>query len=274
MTEKLDYRRSMRHVDAARRCHRCDIQCIISKFALTHWNLTLVARRNINQRDSRRGAPRSRWFTVLEFQRSFKRKHKGFLDIVQESWNIDMIGNDMWRLQRKKKNCNFDNMLTKNMKRLNEWQGKMLTYGGKVVLIKSVLQALPTYTLTATNPPKACKFRGKKKFNSRRMETQILWKLKAEICVAFPKCKLFEDSYTWIYICQTVERLEPMVSCKIVTWTRPIEVRFKLNSDGSFLRNNQRAGIGGVIRNAKGALVMAYCWKLEVLMNDTMNESS
>ncbi|PHT68921.1 hypothetical protein T459_28408 [Capsicum annuum] len=120
----------------------------------------------------------------------------------------------------------------------------------------------------------ACKFRGKKKFNSRRMETQILWKLKAEICVAFPKCKLFEDSYTWIYICQTEERLEPMVSCKIVTWTRPIEVRFKLNSDGSFLRNNQRAGIGGVIRNAKGALVMAYCWKLEVLMNDTMNESS
>lgn len=54
----------------------------------------------------------------------------------------------------KKKNCYFDNMLTKNVKRLNEWQGKMLTYGGKVVLIKSVLQALPIYTLTAINPLK------------------------------------------------------------------------------------------------------------------------
>lgn len=54
----------------------------------------------------------------------------------------------------KKKICYFDDMLTKIVKRLNGWQGKMLTYGGKVVLIKSVLQARPTYTLTTINPPK------------------------------------------------------------------------------------------------------------------------
>lgn len=31
---------------------------------------------------------------------------------------------------------------------------KMLSYGGKMVLIKSVLQSLPTYTIVALNPPK------------------------------------------------------------------------------------------------------------------------
>ncbi|XP_075108949.1 uncharacterized protein LOC142180776 [Nicotiana tabacum] len=54
----------------------------------------------------------------------------------------------------RKKICFFDNMVTKIIKSLNGWQGKMLTYGRRVVLIKSVLQPLPTYTLTALNPPK------------------------------------------------------------------------------------------------------------------------
>lgn len=40
----------------------------------------------------------------------------------------------------------------KVVKRLNGWQGKILTYGGRVVMIKSVLQSMPTYILTVINP--------------------------------------------------------------------------------------------------------------------------
>ncbi|XP_019259367.1 PREDICTED: uncharacterized protein LOC109237508 [Nicotiana attenuata] len=54
----------------------------------------------------------------------------------------------------RKKICFFDNMVTKVVKRLNRWQGKTLTYGGREVLIKSILQFLPTYSLTDLNPPK------------------------------------------------------------------------------------------------------------------------
>jgi len=90
------------------------------------------------------------------------------------------------------------------------------------------------------------------------METQILWNIKAAIGIAFPKCKLFDDNYTWLHICQTVERMKPVVSCKVVVWKKPTEGRFKLNSDGSFLRSNNRAGIGGIIRDVVGDLVMAY----------------
>lgn len=39
-------------------------------------------------------------------------------------------------------------------KKTSGWKCKLLSYGGKVILIKHVLQALPAYTLAAMNPPK------------------------------------------------------------------------------------------------------------------------
>lgn len=49
----------------------------------------------------------------------------------------------------------FDILLSKIVKRLNGWQDKLLSYGGKTVLIKSILQSLPIYTLFAMSPPQA-----------------------------------------------------------------------------------------------------------------------
>lgn len=54
-----------------------------------------------------------------------------------------------------KKNLSyFDSMLAKIVKRLNGWQSSMLSDGGKITLIKHVLQSIPIYTLSALNPPK------------------------------------------------------------------------------------------------------------------------
>nr|XP_016513123.1 PREDICTED: uncharacterized protein LOC107830160 [Nicotiana tabacum] len=49
----------------------------------------------------------------------------------------------------------FEGMLAKIIKRMNGWQRKMLSYGGRIILIKHVLQSLPTYTMTSLNPPKS-----------------------------------------------------------------------------------------------------------------------
>ncbi|XP_059302212.1 uncharacterized protein LOC132054176 [Lycium ferocissimum] len=54
----------------------------------------------------------------------------------------------------RKRNSYFDNMLAKIIKKLNRWQSKMLSFGGRIVLIKSVLQAVPTYILSAIKPHK------------------------------------------------------------------------------------------------------------------------
>ncbi|XP_070031840.1 uncharacterized protein LOC142168025 [Nicotiana tabacum] len=48
----------------------------------------------------------------------------------------------------------FDGMLSKIIKKLNGWQANMMSLGGRMILIKYVLQFLPTYILSAMNPPK------------------------------------------------------------------------------------------------------------------------
>ncbi|XP_060170889.1 uncharacterized protein LOC132601848 [Lycium barbarum] len=54
----------------------------------------------------------------------------------------------------KKRISYFDGMVSKIIKRLNAWQGNILSCGGRQVLIKSVIQSLPIYIPSAINPPK------------------------------------------------------------------------------------------------------------------------
>lgn len=54
----------------------------------------------------------------------------------------------------KKKLVYFDILVTKIVKRLSGWQGRLLSYGGRMILIKHVMQAIPTYTLATLCPPK------------------------------------------------------------------------------------------------------------------------
>ncbi|XP_060182118.1 uncharacterized protein LOC132611758 [Lycium barbarum] len=48
----------------------------------------------------------------------------------------------------------FNTMVAKVARSLQGWHGKLLSYGGKAVLIKSVLQALLLHLLSAVHPPK------------------------------------------------------------------------------------------------------------------------
>lgn len=45
-------------------------------------------------------------------------------------------------------------MVVKVSNRIQGWQGKLLSYGGKAVMIKAVLHSLPLYLLSAVSPPK------------------------------------------------------------------------------------------------------------------------
>ncbi|XP_075085103.1 uncharacterized protein LOC142168333 [Nicotiana tabacum] len=55
----------------------------------------------------------------------------------------------------RKKVIYFNNMVVNIAKRLQGWQGKFLSYSGKAVLIKSILQAIPLHILSVVHPPKA-----------------------------------------------------------------------------------------------------------------------
>lgn len=46
-------------------------------------------------------------------------------------------------------------MLGKIKEKLSGWKGKFMTLGGKLILIQSVLQAIPVYLLALIKPPEA-----------------------------------------------------------------------------------------------------------------------
>ncbi|XP_059284862.1 uncharacterized protein LOC132038160 [Lycium ferocissimum] len=65
----------------------------------------------------------------------------------------DSLQSIMRVLSRKRKEYYSD--LIKRMKgRLHSWKGKLLSFGGKAVLIKSVLQTMPLHLLSVLAPPK------------------------------------------------------------------------------------------------------------------------
>ena len=53
---------------------------------------------------------------------------------------------------QKKKEC-FDNIKQQVWKKLQGWEGKLLSQAGREILIKAVAQALPTYSMSCFKLP-------------------------------------------------------------------------------------------------------------------------
>lgn len=53
----------------------------------------------------------------------------------------------------RKKIAYFEDLINKVMKRVMSWQNKLLSFGGRYVLIAHVLQSIPVYLLSVMNPP-------------------------------------------------------------------------------------------------------------------------
>lgn len=55
----------------------------------------------------------------------------------------------------KKKKEDFAEVTDKTKGKLQAWKGRLLSYGGKEVLLKNVLQSVPIYVLSTLVPPKS-----------------------------------------------------------------------------------------------------------------------
>ncbi|XP_060182578.1 uncharacterized protein LOC132612299 [Lycium barbarum] len=71
--------------------------------------------------------------------------------IVRKDFPFIYLGCPIFYSRRKKDY--YNSILVKIMHRLQSWKGKMLSFGGRVVLIKHVLQGRPIHLLSALNPP-------------------------------------------------------------------------------------------------------------------------
>ncbi|XP_019261368.1 PREDICTED: uncharacterized protein LOC109239280 [Nicotiana attenuata] len=54
----------------------------------------------------------------------------------------------------RKRIVHFNSLISKVVSRIRGWHGRLLSYGGRVTLIKHVLQSLPIHLLSAVSPPK------------------------------------------------------------------------------------------------------------------------
>lgn len=74
----------------------------------------------------------------------------------------------------RKRKAYYNDLIKKVKDRLQNWKGKLLCFGGKAVLINSVLQSIPLYMLSAVVPPKFIIHELHKIFN------RFLWSTKKE----------------------------------------------------------------------------------------------
>ncbi|MCD7450243.1 hypothetical protein HAX54_004688 [Datura stramonium] len=87
------------------------------------------------------------------------------------------------------------------------------------------------------------------------MVHQIIWLITAAINSVYPKVKI---NGSWTQICMTVEKLKPMLNWRQISWIKPPIGTVMANTNGSFNINKGKTGIGGVIRNANGNLIIAF----------------
>lgn len=98
-----------------------------------------------------------------------------------------------------------------------------------------------------------------------KIELHVYWSVKAALNIAFPKCKI---EGIWLQMCDIIERLKPMVLWGQVTWIKPDANRVKINTDGSFLSENSKAGIGGTVKGSTGEFIMVFSVKTQCCSNN------
>ncbi|WMV13616.1 hypothetical protein MTR67_007001 [Solanum verrucosum] len=87
------------------------------------------------------------------------------------------------------------------------------------------------------------------------MEKQVLWHIRAATGKAYPNLKL---DYPWVQICDIVVRLGPKTISKVALWTIPNQGSIKINTNGSYIDHNDKAGIGGIARDCNGDFVFTF----------------
>ncbi|XP_019233381.1 PREDICTED: uncharacterized protein LOC109213985 [Nicotiana attenuata] len=101
----------------------------------------------------------------------------------------------------------------------------------------------------------SCKYGNQKKFQPNMMVHQVIWNIKGAISKIIPR---WDNHHPWPDLCQRIEKLKPMQSWSQVLWSTPNQGCIKVNTDGSYIRENNEAGIGGIVRNSNVDLIMAF----------------
>ncbi|XP_060203027.1 uncharacterized protein LOC132631469 [Lycium barbarum] len=142
----------------------------------------------------------------------------------------------------------FTEAATKIIQKVDSWQGKMLSTGGKIVLIKHVLSAMPIHLLSICQPPKNILQQIEGVFanffwGTHEGPKKSLWTdyLKVKYCKrVHPLARKFNyaHSHAWRRMMKIRHRVDHLILCRLIQpiWTVTASGRFDCNSAWNKLR--------------------------------------
>ena len=74
--------------------------------------------------------------------------------------------------------------------------------------------------------------------------------------------------WNWYTLGKELDSRRPSLTIKPVIWEKPPSSWIKVNTDGSSSLGNQTSGIGGIVRDGNGDLIMAFSKKLHFCTNN------
>ena len=101
----------------------------------------------------------------------------------------------------------------------------------------------------------SCKFGGQRHFCYSKIIYQAFGLIKSVMMKYF---KDLQDINHWPTLCLTIKKLRPFQKLHQVTWSFPQADCIKINTDSRYLHGSGKAGIGGIVWNSRGDMVMAF----------------
>lgn len=92
-----------------------------------------------------------------------------------------------------------------------------------------------------------------KEFQQIYDDPTIGWNIQSTIAKAYPKVGL---TLPWITLCEKL--VKPVPNLSIVCWKFPENGVLKLNTDGNYCPASGKSGMGGVLRDDRGNLILAF----------------
>ncbi|KAL3377125.1 hypothetical protein AABB24_003503 [Solanum stoloniferum] len=105
----------------------------------------------------------------------------------------------------------------------------------------------------------------KKKVTASNICFPILFQVKAAIKKKF---KFIDYTWNWSKVCLMEENFKAIITSSMIYWNRPNGNNWKLNTDGSYMRNQNKAGAGGIVRNSIGDMIIAFSYPTQCYTNN------
>ncbi|XP_060180862.1 uncharacterized protein LOC132610560 [Lycium barbarum] len=138
-------------------------RCIIENVLLTQEVVTDIRLRGkpanvVLNLDMAKAYDRVSWNNTITFSSADARS----LELIMEVENITGLKRGTFPFtylgcpvtHSRKRKVDYDDLIKKVQNRLQTWKGRLLSFGGKAVLINNVLMSMPIHLLSAIKPPK------------------------------------------------------------------------------------------------------------------------